>query len=101
MLSKKGDEGFVSIFDGKTLDGWAGAVENYEVPFLQMPYPLGHPRYELGGFFATAEFAMFRQDNPLFSGLRMSDGWLVAGDLAHRRLECQLATLSACRRGRG
>jgi hypothetical protein len=30
MLAKKGDEGFTSIFDGKTLDGWAGAVANYE-----------------------------------------------------------------------
>jgi hypothetical protein len=25
------DEGFKSIFDGKTLDGWAGATANYEV----------------------------------------------------------------------
>ncbi len=31
ILDKKNDEGFVSIFDGKTLDGWAGAVDNYEV----------------------------------------------------------------------
>jgi hypothetical protein len=42
-----------------------GPVENYEVPPTQLPYPLGHPRYENGGFFVTAEFAMFRQDNPL------------------------------------
>ncbi len=31
LLGKKNDDGFVSIFDGKTLDGWAGAVDNYEV----------------------------------------------------------------------
>ena len=31
ILGKKNDEGFVSIFDGKTLDGWAGSVDNYEV----------------------------------------------------------------------
>src|SRR5262245_26813930 len=29
--TKPNDEGFVSIFDGKTLDGWAGAKEAYKV----------------------------------------------------------------------
>jgi CHAT domain-containing protein len=46
-----------------------------------------------------ATHAIFRQDNPLFSGLRMADGWLVANDLYRRRLDCSLATLSACRTG--
>lgn len=46
-----------------------------------------------------ATHAVFRKDNPLFSGLRLSDGWLIAHDLYHRRLECSLATLSACRTG--
>jgi CHAT domain-containing protein len=46
-----------------------------------------------------ATHARFRQDNPLFSGLRLSDGWLVAADLHRRHLECSLATLSACRTG--
>jgi len=46
-----------------------------------------------------ATHANFRKDNPLFSGLKMSDGWLIAHDLYHRRLECSLATLSACRTG--
>ena len=31
ILASKGAQGFQSIFDGKSLDGWAGAVENYEV----------------------------------------------------------------------
>jgi hypothetical protein len=31
MLAKKGDDGFVSIFNGKDLTGWAGPLENYEV----------------------------------------------------------------------
>ena len=31
ILSGHGSKGFVPIFDGKSLDGWAGAVENYEV----------------------------------------------------------------------
>ncbi len=46
-----------------------------------------------------ATHANFRKDNPLFSGLKLSDGWLIAHDLYHRRLECSLATLSACRTG--
>ncbi len=31
MLKKHGAEGFKSVFDGKSLDGWAGATQNYEV----------------------------------------------------------------------
>lgn len=31
MLQKHHREGFHDVFDGKTLDGWAGPVENYEV----------------------------------------------------------------------
>jgi CHAT domain-containing protein len=46
-----------------------------------------------------ATHAIFRKDNPLFSGLQLSDGWLIAHDLYRRRLECSLATLSACRTG--
>ena len=46
-----------------------------------------------------ATHALFRQDNPLFSGLKLWDGWLIAYDLYHRRLECDLATLSACDTG--
>lgn len=46
-----------------------------------------------------ATHALFRQDNPLFSGLRLWDGWLIAYDLYHRRLECDLATLAACDTG--
>lgn len=50
-------------------------------------------------FIHFATHAVFRPDNPLFSGLRMADGWLVAHDLYRRRLRCRLATLSACRTG--
>ncbi len=31
LLASKGDEGFQSLFDGETLNGWSGAVDNYEV----------------------------------------------------------------------
>lgn len=44
-----------------------------------------------------ATHALFRADNPLFSGLRFADEWLMAQDLYAYRLNCELATLSACR----
>lgn len=31
ILASKGNSGFTSIFDGKTLNGWTGAKDNYEV----------------------------------------------------------------------
>lgn len=31
ILSEHGDKGFTAIFDGKTLEGWAGTVKSYEV----------------------------------------------------------------------
>ncbi len=31
VLASHGGEGFASIFDGKSLEGWAGPVQNYEV----------------------------------------------------------------------
>jgi CHAT domain-containing protein len=46
-----------------------------------------------------ATHALFRADNPLFSRLRFADGWLLARDLYEIRLDCELATLSACRTG--
>ncbi|QDT06435.1 hypothetical protein K227x_48450 [Rubripirellula lacrimiformis] len=30
-LSSRGNDGFTSLFDGKSLDGWQGSPENYEV----------------------------------------------------------------------
>jgi hypothetical protein len=31
ILASKGNEGFKPLFDGKSLDGWKGAIESYEV----------------------------------------------------------------------
>lgn len=41
----------------------------------------------------------FRADNPLFSSLRLADGWLTVRDAYHFDLDCQLVTLSACETG--
>jgi CHAT domain-containing protein len=41
----------------------------------------------------------FRPDNPLFSSLRLADGWLTVRDAYDLDLNCGLATLSACETG--
>jgi CHAT domain-containing protein len=43
--------------------------------------------------------AQFRADNPLFSSLKLSDGWFTARDAYGLRLNCGLVTLSACETG--
>jgi CHAT domain-containing protein len=43
--------------------------------------------------------AHFRSDNPLFSALRLSDGWFTARDAYGLKLNCGLVTLSACETG--
>ncbi len=47
----------------------------------------------------VAAHAEFREDNPLFSGLKFADGWLTARDLYEMPLRCSLVTLSACSTG--
>jgi CHAT domain-containing protein len=42
----------------------------------------------------------FRFDNPLFSGLELTDGWLTTMDIFNLRLKASLVTLSACQTGR-
>ena len=46
-----------------------------------------------------ASHALFRHDNPLFSAIRLSDGWLSLYDLYGMRLRAALVTLSACETG--
>jgi CHAT domain-containing protein len=43
--------------------------------------------------------AHFRSDNPLFSSLRLGDGWFTARDAYKLKLNCGLVTLSACETG--
>jgi len=42
---------------------------------------------------------LFRPDNPLFSSLRLADGWLTVGDAYRLDLDCGLIALSACETG--
>ncbi|HWE62868.1 MAG TPA: CHAT domain-containing tetratricopeptide repeat protein [Chloroflexota bacterium] len=41
----------------------------------------------------------FRPDNPLFSAVRLADGWLTVRDAYSLELRCELVTLSACETG--
>jgi tetratricopeptide (TPR) repeat protein len=43
---------------------------------------------------------LFRADNPMFSSLKLDDGWLTAADVMQLDLAGSLVTLSACESGR-
>lgn len=43
---------------------------------------------------------LFRSDNPMFSALKLHDGWLIAADAMSLELSGALVTLSACESGR-
>jgi tetratricopeptide (TPR) repeat protein len=43
---------------------------------------------------------LFRSDNPMFSSLKLHDGWLTAADVLQLNLAGALVTLSACESGR-
>ena len=58
-----------------------------------------HENAEACGLIHLATHGLYRSDNPLFSGLRFADGWLLARDLYDMTLRCDLATLSACQTG--
>jgi tetratricopeptide (TPR) repeat protein len=50
-------------------------------------------------FVHIATHGMYRQDNPMFSGIRLSDGYLNLYDLYRLRLNARLVTLSGCATG--
>ena len=43
---------------------------------------------------------LFRADNPMFSAVKLHDGWLTAADVMQLNLKDALVTLSACESGR-
>ncbi len=47
-----------------------------------------------------ATHGIFRSEHPLFSGLRLHDGWLTAHDVTRLNLYNRLVVLSACESGR-
>ncbi|MFO0952204.1 MAG: DUF1080 domain-containing protein [Isosphaeraceae bacterium] len=63
ILASKGNDGFKPIFDGKSLEGWAGPVQNYEVAegaIRCKPHNGGTIYYdkELTDFVARVEFRL-------------------------------------------
>jgi tetratricopeptide (TPR) repeat protein len=53
------------------------------------------------GVIHIASHALFRADNPLFSALRLADGWLNVNDVYQLQLNARLVTLSGCETGVG
>ena len=51
------------------------------------------------GLLHIATHGNYRQDNPMFSGIRLGDGYLNLHDLYHMRLAAKLVTLSGCATG--
>ena len=50
-------------------------------------------------FIHIATHGYFRQDNPLFSGIRLGDSYLSVYDLYQLKLNAELVTLSGCSTG--
>jgi len=51
------------------------------------------------GLLHVATHGFYRQDNPMFSGIRLGDGYLNLYDLYQMRLGAKLVTLSGCATG--
>ena len=51
------------------------------------------------GLLHVATHGTYRQDNPMFSGIRLGDGYLYLYDLYQMRLPARLVTLSGCATG--
>lgn len=51
------------------------------------------------GLLHIATHGIYRQDNPMFSGIRLGDGYLNLYDLYQMRLSAKLVTLSGCATG--
>lgn len=56
-------------------------------------------RGEETGLLHIATHGIYRQDNPMFSGIRLGDGYLNLYDLYQMRIPARLVTLSGCATG--
>ena len=56
-------------------------------------------RGSASGLLHIATHGTYRQDNPMFSGIRLGDGYLNLYDLYQIRLPARLVTLSGCATG--
>ncbi len=58
-----------------------------------------HPHPQ-SSFLHVSSHALYRSDNPLFSALKMVDGWVTANEIRNLQVTASLVTLSACATGR-
>ncbi len=102
----RGEDGFVSIFNGRDLEGWTGAkdlffVENGELVFREGPKNFGNLFYEreLGDFTARFSFKLVPNGNNGFAvraGRECVDGGALIGgnavmkDAAYNGMEIQV-----------
>jgi CHAT domain-containing protein len=56
-------------------------------------------RGPVSGLLHIATHGVYRQDNPMFSGIRLGDGYLNLYDLYQMKLNARLVTLSGCATG--
>ncbi len=54
---------------------------------------------QASGLLHIATHGIYRQDNPMFSGIRLGDGYLNLYDLYQMKLNARLVTLSGCATG--
>ncbi|MFM9117896.1 MAG: DUF1080 domain-containing protein, partial [Planctomycetota bacterium] len=92
MLASKSDAGFKSAFDGKSLEGWAGAADNYEVIDGSIRCKKGkggvlHTKDEYANFVARVEFKLPKGGN---NGLAIR--YPGQGDTAYTGM-CELQVL--------
>jgi CHAT domain-containing protein len=73
--------------ESKVLTGTEATFGNYES--YASSYPVLH----------LACHGRFRPDNPLFSSLHLSDGFITVRDICARRIDASIVTLSACETG--
>jgi hypothetical protein len=92
LLASKSDAGFKSAFDGKSLEGWAGAADNYEVVDGSIRCKKGkggvlHTKDEYANFVARIEFKLPKGGN---NGLAIR--YPGQGDTAYTGM-CELQVL--------
>jgi hypothetical protein len=92
ILGSRGEEGFVSIFNGKSFDGWGGPVENYEIKDGAIVCKAGKggtifTKEEFGDFIVRLEFRLPPEGN---NGLAIR--YPGAGDTAYAGM-CELQVI--------